>query len=731
MRVLVTGGYGFIGSFVAEKFFKEGYEVSILDNLSSGDKSNVNFKHNSFILSVEDRNCEEIFRNNKFDIVIHLAAQVSVAASIENPYLDTQTNILGITNMLSLSQKYGTHKFLFASSAAVYGDNIDVPISEQAPCKPISPYGMNKWVGEAYCDKWREIYNLETLCFRFSNVYGPRQGNAGEGGVISIFLERIKQDKILFVYGDGQQSRDFIYVEDVAEAIYRAALTNLTGTYNLSTNTESTINEVIEIFRGLHGDVGCLYKEKRAGDIERSRLDNQSVIKSMDWAPKTSLTEGLGKTYQWYFQNKTSIMKKTKKRKTFPWQSLLLSSVKTLLPYAENLVLFILTAWLTVITTNYNIDFIDFKLLYIIVMGTLYGNRQSMVAVALSCSYYTYTMLANGRELVALLIDPDFFLQCAVYLFIGLVIGYAIERKQRIILSKDMELQTLKEKYEFLDGLYNDTRMIKDELRQQILNNGDSFGKIYQVTKELESLEPEKIFISTIQVVESIMKSNMVSIYTVNKYRSFLRLAAKSNHPSFDIPKSLKVDDFPYLRNLIEGKQLYVNKELQGDFPLLAAPVISHNGEIAAVISVHRLQFEHFTQYHQNLFKTIVDLISTALSRSLYFVESTSSMRYWDGTMVLKPDVFKEIIKNKNLAREKQGAEYVVLQPASGTTETFELAVQVYKFLRETDYVGTDHGGQLKVLLSNTSKSDASFVLNRMSKNGISLEIVGEELLYA
>jgi len=159
MKVLITGGYGFIGSHVGERFHQEGYDVFILDNLSTGKKGNVSFKHKGYVLFVEDRKCEEIFKANRFDVVIHLAAQNSVARSFENPLLDAETNIAGLVNMLDLSARYGVKKFLYASSAAVYGPQTQLPITEEAGCHPISPYGISKAAGELYCAQWEDAHN--------------------------------------------------------------------------------------------------------------------------------------------------------------------------------------------------------------------------------------------------------------------------------------------------------------------------------------------------------------------------------------------------------------------------------------------------------------------------------------------------------------------------------------------------------------------------------------------
>ncbi|WP_223591819.1 NAD-dependent epimerase/dehydratase family protein [Neobacillus bataviensis] len=300
MKVLVTGGYGFIGSFVAEKFFLEGHEVSIIDNLTTGNKENVKFKHKFYQFSVEDPMCEEVFQSNRFDVIVHLAAQVNVTKSMENPYLDTHSNVLGLANILQLSDQYGVKKVVFASSAAVYGLNEEIPLKEDALCNPLSPYGINKWVGEIYCNKWMEVFGVETLSYRFSNVYGPKQGTVGEGGVISIFINNVLEGHPLHVYGDGEQTRDFIYVEDVADAIYRGVQFELKGVYNLSTNTETSVNDLIYILENLANIKKVIYQEPKKGDIKFSRLDNSKIIRELDWEPLHNFQQGLIKTYHWF-----------------------------------------------------------------------------------------------------------------------------------------------------------------------------------------------------------------------------------------------------------------------------------------------------------------------------------------------------------------------------------------------------------------------------------------------
>lgn len=280
--------------------------------MSSGNIKNVNCQHTSYIIDVETPACEAIFVQHKIDVIVHLAAQIDVVTSMENPYADTKSNILGLTNILQLAAQHHVKRFIFASSAAVYGMSKQIPLSEAQPCKPVSPYGINKLLGEYYCEKWSEIYGLNTLCLRFANVYGPRQGSIGEGGVISTFIDRVCNGQELYVYGTGEQTRDFIYVEDIADAIYTASHSDHTGIMNLSTKTESSVNHLIDTITTMHPFVAVVKKEPRPGDIYRSSLDNTLLSTSLNWEPKFTLSQGLRKTYDWFVQDKQTGSKKVK-----------------------------------------------------------------------------------------------------------------------------------------------------------------------------------------------------------------------------------------------------------------------------------------------------------------------------------------------------------------------------------------------------------------------------------
>lgn len=720
MKVLITGGYGFIGSHVADRFYKEGYEVYIIDNLSSGKRENIAFKHKGYILSTEDSKCEEVLRANRFDVVVHLAAQVSVKESITNPRLDSESNVLGLVNMLSLAKKYKVTKLLFASSAAVYGMNDQLPLTEVDICSPISPYGISKWVGETYCRKWKELYELDSVCFRFSNVYGPRQGSEGEGGVISVFMNQLMSNQPLNVHGDGEQTRDFIYVEDVADAIYRASYTNLSGIYNLSTNTECSVNSIVGTLKSFSESIEINYSESREGDIYNSCLSNGKIKNELDWAPKYNLKEGLHRTYIWFQLHQVELEKASTLKVE---KSILPKNAKVIQPYLENLLGFVIFAWIVFSNQSSIFQTMDVGIFYITIIGVMYGNRQSILAAVLSICLLVYERLAEGREMVSLLYDTSLFFQTAVYLFVGLVVGYAIQRKNNVIYSQKYKMEELGNRYEFLNEVYTDVREVKDELQLRILNSGDSFGKVYSIIKELEGVEPEKVFMSTVNVVKSIMNVKNVSIYSFNDNFVYMRLIAQINDSDTPIVNSLKVEEHFFVQHILEKGQVYINKNLNSEAPIMAAPIY-HNNKITAIITIDGIGFDDFSLYHENLFKITTEMVESALSRAFNFIEATEGNRYIPNTLILKNEVFQEILSSKRLAKEKNRTPYLLLEGFVEEHSLVEYSIKVANLLRDNDYLGLDEDGKMIVLLSNSTEKDGDGVLSRFEKQGIEMKVL-------
>lgn len=305
MRVCVTGGAGFIGSHLVDRLIALGHTVLVIDNLTTGVREFVNPKAVFIEMDVRDANIESIFADFKPQVVFHEAAQTMVPASMENPKMDCDVNLLGLVNILEASRKHKVEHFLMPSSAAVYGDLDTLPLTEDMIGKPTSFYGLTKLTGEGYLRIYEQAFGLKTVCFRYSNVYGPRQGDGGEGGVISIFTRLINEGQGLTIFGDGEQTRDFIYVDDVVEANIKAMNhPELTGVYNISTNTSTSVNKLVSYFKSISNkDLPVYYEAERTGDIRHSRLCNQKAKGDFDFLATVDLERGLRDTIS-YFKGK-------------------------------------------------------------------------------------------------------------------------------------------------------------------------------------------------------------------------------------------------------------------------------------------------------------------------------------------------------------------------------------------------------------------------------------------
>jgi len=300
MKVLVTGGAGFIGSHIVAKLFSQKYQVVVIDNLSTGLKENLDPRAKFYNMDITREDLTGVFASERFDYIIHLAAQTAVPRSLDEPDHDCRVNVLGTVNLMEAARKTGVRRVVFASSAAVYGDGAAVPITEDACQEPTSFYGLSKLVAEKYLKLYSELFGIEYVVLRYANVYGERQGDSGEGGVISIFARKVLAGQPISIFGDGGQSRDFIYAGDVAAANCQALVAAGANTvYNISTATEISVNQLAELMAKVAGKSSeKQYLPAREGDIYRSSLDNRSARQGLNWQPAVNLPEGLAATYR-------------------------------------------------------------------------------------------------------------------------------------------------------------------------------------------------------------------------------------------------------------------------------------------------------------------------------------------------------------------------------------------------------------------------------------------------
>lgn len=294
MQVLVTGGAGFIGSHIVDLLVQEKHQVAVVDNLVTGKRENLNSEATFYEMGICSRDLEEVFAKEKPEAVIHLAAQATVPRAVENPLYDAEINISGTINLLEMMRRFSVRKIVYSSSAAIYGNPVELPVKEDHPLVPVSPYGLSKYVAEEYINLYRRMYGIEFSILRYANVYGPRQTLEGEAGVVTIFVNKIKEGASLVINGDGRHTRDFVYVLDVAAANLKALETGQETVVNISTGKEISLKTLTEILAQASGkSVEVVYGPERPGDIVYSSLDAAKAQQCLGWTATTSLEEGM------------------------------------------------------------------------------------------------------------------------------------------------------------------------------------------------------------------------------------------------------------------------------------------------------------------------------------------------------------------------------------------------------------------------------------------------------
>jgi len=306
VKILVTGGAGFIASHVADAYVGAGNEVVILDDLSRGAKRNVNPKARFYQCDIRDREAvESIFLAEKPGIVNHHAAQMDVRRGVREPHFDAQVNILGSLNVIESAVAHGARRFIYAATAgAGYGEPKQIPVPENYPINPITPYGISKHTVEHYLFTFQFLYGLQYVVLRYGNVYGPRQSSRGEAGVFAIFSEQMLSGIQPAIYGDGQKVRDYVFVSDVVRANVAALANGTNEIFNIGSGVATKDFEIFEQVRNLLGktEIQPQYVPRRPGEIDRISLDISKAARLLDWAPQVPLDEGAQRTVR-YFQD--------------------------------------------------------------------------------------------------------------------------------------------------------------------------------------------------------------------------------------------------------------------------------------------------------------------------------------------------------------------------------------------------------------------------------------------
>ncbi len=305
MHVCVTGGAGFIGSHVADALLEQGHTVHVIDDLSTGRRRNVPAEATLFEQDIRSEAAAGLMAEHEYELLVHHAAQMDVRKSVDDPGFDADVNIRGLLNLMEAGVENGLQKVIFASTGgAIYGEPEYTPQDLAHPLRPVSPYGVAKLAAEKYLHYYQHQYGVETVALRYANVYGPRQNPHGEAGVVAIFARQLLTGEQPVVYGDGEQTRDYVYVGDVARANLAALSHQGNGVFNVGTERETSVNKLFETMQAAAGvDVSKEHAPAKPGEQQRSVLGVEQSRTTLGWEPQVSLEQGLRRTVDWFRDN--------------------------------------------------------------------------------------------------------------------------------------------------------------------------------------------------------------------------------------------------------------------------------------------------------------------------------------------------------------------------------------------------------------------------------------------
>jgi len=306
-KIVVTGGAGFIGSHITDALISAGHSVHVVDDLSGGIRGNINSSATFHELDIRSEDVARLFQQEKFEVLVHHAAQMDVRRSVADPRYDSDVNIGGLLNLMEAGRMAGLQKVLFASTGgAIYGEPDYAPQDENHTLRPLSPYGIAKFCSEKYLEYYRHAYGIEYVALRYGNVYGPRQNPHGEAGVVAIFSERMLSNEPVFINGTGEQTRDYVYVEDVVQANLLAMDHSNSDIFNVGTSVETSVNELFSAIRdAIDPSIVENRREGQPGEQKRSVLSYSKASEILGWKPSIDIVTGLRRTVDW-FRNRES-----------------------------------------------------------------------------------------------------------------------------------------------------------------------------------------------------------------------------------------------------------------------------------------------------------------------------------------------------------------------------------------------------------------------------------------
>ena len=596
------------------------------------------------------------------------------------------------------------------------GDEVFAPGTEPLEDAALQPQGETGALLarlEAMGLSWR-AQGLSVSIVRLSELYTP--GQTSDDGFIGRLFGAALMNRPLPRYTEPAAiSCGFLDARDAVYAIYQAAARDFNGAHlHIGAPAATTMEELYAICREFfpRTEEAALPRETQGRAILKSAI----AEKELGWRPVRPFAQGLKETWE-----AMCAMHDTRVAdvRTMSRRARLARLQQRFIPYAENLAGAALTAGVGALqggTTVNAMTAFDFAFLYIGCMGLLYGKQQALIAAVLSLVLLIHSLLGAGGDLVAMLYNPREFLHFVSYFFVAVLTGYFADRASYQQLADTRIKRRLKNRYSFLESLFKENLAVKDRLYRQIVNSDDSIGRLYRIVSRLDSVETENLFTQATSVTADILED--VVVYVVGEGGYYLRQKVRLGSRTGEMPRSLRVDDYPYLQEMLREKKIFVNRDLIKGLPDLAAP-ISYEGQVIAVLQIYHLDFEQWSLYEQNLLSITARLVSSSLGRAYAWEQETAGRKYIDETRILRIEEFQKVIEEFRERRRMQADYPVALLPVNVKDENYrEIDHKIANSIRAEDFIGATTDG-VALLLPDVAGKTLDMVRNRLEKAGI------------
>ena len=697
-KVMFVGLPRYFEQLLAACFRKEGWEVCRLRG-AAGENPPQGIQ--TYDCAPESEEAHTVFAVQNLDLLVYRLERDPVHA------------MQRLDALLRLAQQTKVRRVFLLSGTEVFAPGT-TPVETDAP-SPQTEEGQLLVRLETLANAYRE-QGLPISILRMPDLYAP--GQTSDDGFVGRLFGASLMGRALPQYDDpAQVFYGLLDARDAVYAVYQAATRNFEGTYlHIAAPCTTTMEELYRI-------CASFFPSMRMGATPRAPqghavLHSAIIERELGWRSRRPLAEGLKETYEAMQAARSAYMDDIRALSRRAWLERVRQKV---VPYAENLGGALVTAGVSYLqggTSVNSMTAFDFAFLYIGCMGLLYGKQQALIAAIFSLILLIHSLLAQGGDLVAMLYNPREFLHFVSYFFAAVLTGYFADRESYRQHADSRIKRRLQYRYSFLENIFKENLAVKDRLYRQIVNSDDSIGRLYRIVSRLDSVETENLYTQTASVTADILSVKDVVVYIVGEGGWYLRQKVRLGSQTHELPRSIRVEDNPYLVQMLQEKKIFVNRDLVKGLPDLAAP-ISYEGRVIAVLQIYNLDFEQWSLYQQNLLSITARLVSSSLARAYAWEQETADQKYLDNTRILRSEEFQKVIEEFRERRRMQKDYPVTLLALKVNGRSYsELDHQIAHSIRGEDFMGATETG-VSVLLPDVAGKTLDMVRERLAKVGI------------